>query len=40
MSAQALVNPWFTDPVDKAVLIQALNDLRLNVENGMVGLFS
>ncbi|KAG6873702.1 hypothetical protein C0995_012164 [Termitomyces sp. Mi166 len=33
MTARPLVNPWFTDPVDKAVLVQAINDLILNVNN-------
>ncbi|KAG6897590.1 hypothetical protein C0992_013266 [Termitomyces sp. T32_za158] len=33
MTARPLVNPWFSDPVDKAVLIQAINDLVLNVKN-------
>ncbi|KAG6833025.1 substrate-specific activator of APC-dependent proteolysis [Tephrocybe sp. NHM501043] len=33
LTARPLVNPWFTDPVDKAVLIQVINDLILNVKN-------
>ncbi|KAG6878465.1 substrate-specific activator of APC-dependent proteolysis [Termitomyces sp. T159_Od127] len=33
LTARPLVNPWFSDPVDKAVLIQAINDLILNVGN-------
>ncbi|KAG6820015.1 substrate-specific activator of APC-dependent proteolysis [Arthromyces matolae] len=33
LTARPLVNPWFSDPVDKAVLIQVINDLILNVPN-------
>ncbi|KAG6918085.1 substrate-specific activator of APC-dependent proteolysis [Tephrocybe rancida] len=33
LTARPLVNPWFADPVDKAVLIQGINDLILNVKN-------
>ncbi|KAH0578929.1 substrate-specific activator of APC-dependent proteolysis, variant 2 [Termitomyces sp. 'cryptogamus'] len=33
MTARPLVNPWFSDPVDKVVLIQAINELVLNVKN-------
>ncbi|KAG6828939.1 substrate-specific activator of APC-dependent proteolysis [Tricholoma furcatifolium] len=33
MTGTPLVNPWFEDPVDKAVIIQALEDLVLNVPN-------
>ncbi|KAF8176479.1 cellobiose dehydrogenase [Pholiota molesta] len=27
LTARPLVNPWFTDPIDKTVLIQGINDL-------------
>ncbi|KAK1231893.1 substrate-specific activator of APC-dependent proteolysis [Marasmius sp. AFHP31] len=30
---RVLKNPWFTDPVDKAVLIQGLKDIVSNVKN-------
>jgi len=33
MTALPLTNPWFTDPNDKATLIQAINDLVSNVKN-------
>lgn len=34
MTARPLINPWFVDPVDKAVLIQGINDLVANVNSG------
>lgn len=37
LTARALKNPWLTDPVDKAVLIQAVTDLVGNV-NSVPGL--
>nr|BAC20641.1 cellobiose dehydrogenase [Grifola frondosa] len=37
LEATALVNPWLTDPVDKTVLIQALNDVVSNM-NSISGL--
>ncbi|KAG6918092.1 substrate-specific activator of APC-dependent proteolysis [Tephrocybe rancida] len=33
MTARALVGPWFTDPIDKAVLIQGLNDIVSNIKS-------
>ncbi|KAF8066822.1 cellobiose dehydrogenase [Lyophyllum atratum] len=33
MTARPLINPWFVDPVDKAVLIQGINDLIANVKS-------
>ncbi|KAL0571438.1 substrate-specific activator of APC-dependent proteolysis [Marasmius crinis-equi] len=30
---RVLTNPWFTDPVDKAVLIQGLKDIVSNIKN-------
>ncbi|KAF9447344.1 hypothetical protein P691DRAFT_821966 [Macrolepiota fuliginosa MF-IS2] len=33
LTARALVNPWFTDPVDKQVLIQGINDVLSTVRN-------
>lgn len=32
MTARALENPWFTDPIDKQILIQGINDLLSAVE--------
>ncbi|KAG5635006.1 substrate-specific activator of APC-dependent proteolysis [Sphagnurus paluster] len=32
-TARALVQPWFTDPVDKATLIQGLNDIVSNIKS-------
>lgn len=34
LAAQPIVNPWFVDPVDKAVLIQGLNDILSTVPSG------
>ncbi|KAH7920130.1 hypothetical protein BV22DRAFT_823461 [Leucogyrophana mollusca] len=31
LRAQPIVNPWFTDPVDKSTLITALNDIVSNI---------
>ncbi|KDR70281.1 hypothetical protein GALMADRAFT_894992 [Galerina marginata CBS 339.88] len=31
LTARPLVNPWFTDPIDKQVLIQGINDLVANI---------
>ncbi|KAF9524951.1 cellobiose dehydrogenase [Crepidotus variabilis] len=31
LKAYPIVNPWFTDPVDKAVLLQGINDLVANI---------
>lgn len=36
MTGQVLVNPWFVDPVDKAVLIQGINDIVSTVPLGML----
>ncbi|KAF8066812.1 cellobiose dehydrogenase [Lyophyllum atratum] len=33
MTARALVDPWFTDPIDKAVLITGLNDIVSNIKS-------
>ncbi|KAF8905671.1 hypothetical protein CPB85DRAFT_1437210 [Mucidula mucida] len=33
LTARPLVNPWFADPVDKAVIITAINDLLGGVSN-------
>ncbi|KAF9038951.1 hypothetical protein BDZ89DRAFT_945553 [Hymenopellis radicata] len=33
LTARPLVNPWFTDPVDKAVIITAINDLLGGMSN-------
>lgn len=35
MTARPLITPWFTDPVDKAVLIQGINDIVANIKSGM-----
>ena len=32
MRAKPLVNPWLVDPVDKTVLLQALNDVVSNMD--------
>ncbi|KDQ52894.1 carbohydrate-binding module 1 protein [Jaapia argillacea MUCL 33604] len=37
LGAKPLVNPWFTDPVDKTTLIQALGDIISNI-NSVPGL--
>lgn len=34
LTAQPLVNPWFTDPVDKTILIQGLKDIISTVPSG------
>ncbi|KAF8874745.1 hypothetical protein BD779DRAFT_1678607 [Infundibulicybe gibba] len=31
MTARPLINPWFRDPIDKAVLIQGINDIIANI---------
>ncbi|TCD65251.1 substrate-specific activator of APC-dependent proteolysis [Steccherinum ochraceum] len=33
LRAQPIVNPWFADPVDKTVLVQALKDVVSNMNN-------
>lgn len=35
MTARPLINPWFTDPIDKALLIQNINDLISNIKSGL-----
>ncbi len=32
LNAKPLVNPWLTDPVDKTILLQALNDVISNIK--------
>lgn len=34
LRAQPIVAPWLTDPVDKEILIQALEDVVSNMSNG------
>ena len=34
LRAQPLVNPWFQDPNDKPVLVQALKDVVSNINTG------
>ena len=34
LRGQALTNPWFTDPTDKAVLVAALKDIVSNMASG------
>lgn len=34
LRAQPIVAPWLTDPVDKEILIQALEDVVSNMGNG------
>ena len=36
LNGQILVNPWFVDPIDKAVLIQGLNDIVSTVPSGAI----
>ncbi|RDB26778.1 Cellobiose dehydrogenase [Hypsizygus marmoreus] len=33
MTALPLVTPWFTDPIDKVIMIQAVNDIATNIRN-------
>ncbi|RDX41638.1 cellobiose dehydrogenase [Lentinus brumalis] len=33
LNAKPLVNPWLTDPVDKTILLQALNDVISNINS-------
>lgn len=33
LRAKPLVNPWLVDPVDKQVLLQALNDVVSNIKS-------
>ncbi|TFK65977.1 cellobiose dehydrogenase [Pluteus cervinus] len=33
LTARPLIGPWFTDPMDKQVLIQGINDLLSNMKN-------
>jgi len=40
LTARPLVEPWFTDPIDKAVLIEGINDLVGSIKNGMYSLYS
>ncbi|KAL9714475.1 substrate-specific activator of APC-dependent proteolysis [Leucoagaricus gongylophorus] len=35
MTSRALVNPWFTDPIDKQILIQGINDLLSTMNQGV-----
>ena len=35
LTARPLVEPWFTDPIDKAVLIEGINELVGSIKNGM-----
>jgi hypothetical protein len=35
LKALPLVNPWLTDPNDKAVLVQGINDLLSNMGIGI-----
>jgi len=34
LTARPLVNPWFTDPIDKEVLIQGIKDVTNNIKFG------
>lgn len=34
LRAQPIVYPWLVDPVDKQILLQALNDLVFNINTG------
>ena len=34
LRARPLVNPWFADPVDKTVLVQALKDVISTMNQG------
>jgi len=40
LTARPLVEPWFTDPIDKAVLIEGINELVGSIKNGMYSLYS
>lgn len=35
LRAQPIVQPWLVDPVDKTILLQALNDVVSNMNSGM-----
>ena len=35
LRGQALTNPWFTDPADKTILVQALKDVVSTMSTGM-----
>jgi len=39
LTACPVVEPWFTDPIDKAVMIQGINELVGSIKNGMYNLY-
>ena len=40
LTARPVVEPWFTDPIDKAVMIQGINDIVGSIKNGVYSLYS
>ena len=40
LTAGAITNPWFTDPVDKAVLVSALEEIVNGAAKGMLLVYS
>ena len=39
LTARPVVEPWFTDPIDKAVMIQGINDIVGSIKNGVCSLY-
>ena len=39
LTARPVVEPWFTDPIDKAVMIQGINDIVGSIKNGVYSLY-
>jgi len=40
LTARPVVEPWFTNPIDKAVMIQGINELVGSIKNGVYSLYS
>jgi len=39
LTARPVVEPWFTDPIDKAVMIQGIDDIVGSIKNGVCSLY-